>query len=455
MTDPLFLALLVVLPLVIIVAILWQRELHAMSPLAVGLNGVPIVLNGTNVRIEQIIGVVLTMALAVGVLLGQRRLFLDRTAKWLAVVAFLHFLASALYSPARFYSLQQSASLLAVWSLYLVVINYTVDEKSLERFFRVVIASGFLYGGLGIAAFMLGRLGFDVGGANVDATAAFPYGAFGTLYEPNIFGSYCAGFFVVAAAMIVLGGIGQTRVQGWPWALLAVAGLGLMLSFTRGAWLGALAALGVVLLTARRYFGVQVRLARLLIPVAVVSLLAVVFWYLPFEGTEFFRYKVRNLFSAQSDNAAVRLLTAGLALEQFSRNPLLGWGTFSFAPLTTEGLPFKEFEGWHALWISNFLLQVLHDTGVVGLVAFIGMLWSLLAGGHRIAHRMLEIDVAFASRHLAVLAAFVGLLVAFLFTTGVTLGYTWMFAGLLGAFARVGRDRLARADHASNLGRAA
>lgn len=438
--------LLVLMPLVVIGVALWHRELLAAIPLAVGLNGIPLVFGGTNVRVEQIIGVALSLALGTSVVLGQRRLFVDRTAKWLAVVAFLHFLASALFSPARFYSLQQSASLLAVWTLYIVITNYIGDARALDTFFRTVIQAGILYSTIGIAAFLLKRAGFEVGGANVDAASTAPFGAFGTMYEPNIYGSYCAAYFIVALAIIAFGELRRDHTERGAWSLLLAAGAGLMLSFTRGAWLGALAGIGVVVFLASRIFGVRIRPARLLLPVAVLAAFSIAFWYLPFDGAEFFRYKVRNLVNVQSDNAIVRLLTYSLALEQFVRHPLLGWGTFSFAPLTTEGLPFREFEGWHALWIGNFLLQELHDIGVVGLLAFLAMLWSLMMTGYRLARLMLQSDVVLASRHLALLAAFVTLLVAFVFTTGFPLGYPWMFAGLLGAFSRVSGQRLGSAE---------
>ena len=446
----LLVALLVIAPIVLLAAILWQRRLIALIPIAVGLNGVPLVIAGTNVRVEQAVGIIISVALGIAVLLGQRRLYLDRTARWLLVVAALHVLSSVLFSPARSYSLQQSASLIAVWSLYVVITNYVSDEQSLNALFRGIIAAGILYSVIGIAAFLLGRAGFGVGGANVDATSGAPYGAFGTMYEPNIFGSYCAAYFVLAVGMIAFSGGPSARGrERWARVLLLLAGLGLLLSFTRGAWLGALAGTGVVVLLARRFFGVRINAWRVIAPVIAVVVLSVILWFLPFEGAEFFRYKVRNLVNIQSENAVVRLLTYTLAMQQFIQRPLLGWGTFSFAPLTVEGLPFREFEGWHALWIGNFVLQVLHDTGVVGLLAFIALLWSLMAGAYRAAGRVMEVEPVNATRQLALFAAFAGLLVAFVFTTGFTLGYSWMFAGLLGAYTRVNSTTVPAAPHSA------
>jgi len=37
------------------------------------------------------------------------------------------------------------------------------------------------------------------------------------------------------------------------------------------------------------------------------------------------------------------------------------------APLTAEGVDFQRFENWRNLWIGNYVLLAVHDTGVVGL----------------------------------------------------------------------------------------
>ena len=447
LTDLRMLAVLIAAPLILLASVLWQRALVLLIPLAVGLNGVPLVLGTTNVRAEQVIAVLLSLTLGVSVLIGRRRLYLDRTALWLGAVAFLHFLASALFSPARSYSLQQTASLAAVWAIYLVVTNYVNDESSLRNFFRVTMAAGFLYAGIGILAFLIGTLGYPVAGANTDPNDTIAYGSYGTMYEPNIYGSYCAVFLVLALGAIVLrsspGEIDRTPGDSWAWPLLIVAGMGLLLSFTRGAWLATLAAVVILLLAARRYYGRRIRLRPIVLSLAVVATFAVGLWFLPFEGAEFFRYKVRNFVNSQSGNAMLRLLTYGIAFEQFTQHPILGWGTYTFAPLTVEGLPFKEFEGWHGLWLGNVAVQVLHDTGIVGFVAYAAMLWSLTSTALRRTRAMAPVDAPFAARHLGVLVAFVTLLVASIFTTAFTLGYAWMFAGLVGAFSRVSAERLA------------
>lgn len=428
------LAVLASVPVVVLGAILWRRTLVGTLPFLVALNGFLITIGGANLRLDQLAAVVGVAGLMAAALIGQGRFVLDRPAKWLLVVAALHAFSSAVYSPDPVYSLRQTANLIGAWSVYLVLINGMPDVQRANPVHRNMLIAGFLGAGAGVTAFTLSRAGLPVGGANVDPTVNAPFGAFGTMYEPNIFGSYCEGYFVLAVATILF----QPRSAAlrWAWPLALVAGLGLLLSFTRGAWLGALVAVPMVVVLARRYAGLRISVFRLLTPVVVLAMIAAVFWFLPTEAGEFFRFKARNLINAQSENALTRLLIYGLAIEQFTAHPLLGWGTFSFATLTSEGVDFRSFEGWQALWIGNFVLQHLHDTGVIGLGAFVALLWTLIRDGLSSVRTVITHDRALALQHLALIAAFASLLVPFFFTTGFTLGYSWMFAGMVGGYTR-------------------
>ncbi len=144
-----------------------------------------------------------------------------------------------------------------------------------------------------------------------------------------------------------------------------------------------------------------------------------------------------------SQTAALRVLTYTMALQQTIMHPLVGWGTFSFAPLAAQGADFQRFDGWRNLWIGNYLLLALHDTGAAGLALWCGLLWSVLRRGVRAARTFAATDGAAAGRTLALTAAVASLLIPFLTTTGFSLGYPWLLIGLLGAHARLAEERAA------------
>lgn len=444
--SPLFALAIVLLalPLVVVVAVTGRRALLAMLPLLVTLNGIAIPVRGFAVRVDQLAALLLAGALMLGCLMGHRRLYVDAPMRWLALFGALNLLSSAAFSPDRVYSLTQVANIASAWAIYVVVVNYADDDLSTRTMERRYLYAGLLATGLGIVAFILAKTGLDLGGANVVEYVddiARPVGSYGSMREPNIYGSFSAAMLVLAAGFMLLP-VAEQHVGGRTARIIAASSaIALILSFTRGAWLGAACGLVLLLILGGRHFGVRVRVRTLLAPLAVVAVLSLVLWFSPFEAAEFFRYKVRNLLNVRSANAVVRLVAFGLAIEQFAQHPLLGWGTYSFAPLMAQGIDFRQLDNWQNLWIPNFVLQVMHDTGIVGLGVFFALLGSIIRRGLRAARAAAEKDRARAVSLIALTASYCTLFVPFLFTTGFSLGYAWLLPALIGAHARVTLDR--------------
>ncbi|MEP6729984.1 MAG: O-antigen ligase family protein [bacterium] len=434
----------------LLAAILWSRELLMALPFVVTLNGIPLPIGGSQVRVDQLIACVLVVPLVASVLVGKRRLRMDAISWWLIALFSMNLLASALNSPTRAYSFAQCANLASAWIIYVLVVNFLDTREELERFFERCLWGALIASCIGVGAFLLSIVGLGIGGAEVSASAAQlltrPYGAYGTMVEPNIFGSFMGSMLVLAVVLLavsprVASSSLSLRLLRWTTALCAV---GLVLSFTRTAWLGSMIALVCAALFSRRSLGV--RATRILAAPLIGVVIVVVLLFLPGIGGTFLRFKLGNLVNIESPTAVLRLMTYALALEQTLRHPIIGLGTFSFAPLLAEGNDFARFEGWRGLWIGNYLLLALHDTGVIGLALWLGMIWTIISRGVRAMRDASEEQPVLAARTLGLIAAIVCLLVAYLATTGFSLGYPWMLIGLLGAHVRLARTRDAIPD---------
>ena len=427
-------------PVLVFVVLLWRRELVMALPFIVILNGLPLSVGATHLRIDQFSACLLVVPLAVAILSGKRRLRMDATAWWLVALLVSNLMASALNSPARTYSFSQCANLASAWLIHLLLINYLDTREDVAEFLEQCLRGALVASSIGIVAFLLAVAGLPVGGAEVSASAVQhltrPYGAYGTMVEPNIFGSFMGAFVALAVAILAVArpasATPSSRLLRWTAALSAV---GLVLSFTRSAWIGTIVALAFVALMGRRWLRVRTR--YLLMPPLVGLAIVLALLLLPGSAGTFLRFKLGNLVNFGSETAVLRLMTYSLALEQTLRHPLIGLGTFSFAPLLAEGTDFARFDGWRGLWIGNYLLLALHDTGVIGLGLWLGLLWSIVARGLRASRIASESDPALAAQALALTGAVVSLLVAFLATTGFSLGYPWLLIGLLGAHARL------------------
>ncbi len=441
----LLLLTLVAAPLVILAALHWRRELLYLLPVLSVLNGLPITVRGSSVRIDQLVACLLVVPLSASILTGARRLRIDATTLWLAALLALNITASALNSPVPSYSFAQCANLASAWIIYVVLVNFLDTRAEREAFMNRCLWAALIASSIGIVAFVFAMVGVPIGGAEVSSSAAEQFtkafGASGTMVEPNVFGSFTASYAVLSVALLAMmprshANAASVRLLRWTAALTAT---GLVLSFTRSAWLGAAGGLAVAWLMGWRVLAI--RRQRLLIPLAIAGIAVLVLVLLPGVAGAFIRFKLANLVNVESRTATLRLFMYSLALQQSLQHPLIGFGTFTFAPLMAQGSDFARFEGWRNLWIGNYLVLALHDTGVLGLSSWIGLLWSVISGGLHTARRFTADAAEMSGPVVALTAAVTCLLIAFLATSGFSLGYPWLLIGLLGAHGRLTPDQ--------------
>ena len=431
--------LLVLMAVLTIVSIRWQRALLLALPFLVVLNGLPLGIAGFTVRLDQLAACALCIPLVVGVVAKRRAFHADRATWFLAGILLSNVVASALNSPATAYSFAQCANLATAWVIYIVVINFAESPEDCSALLQRFLVAALLATTAASLAFLAATAGLSIGGADVSATAAEnlvrPFGAYGTMLEPNILGSFSAASLVLSAGLLsqraVFANGSQRRLA---LATAASSAVALLLSFTRSAWLGAI--LGLVLVGILARGTGSLRLRRVVVPIGAVVLVAAAILLTSGTASDFLRYKILNLVNPESPTVVLRILTYTLALQQTAAHPIVGWGTFTFAPLVAQGADFAQFAGWKSIWIPNFLLLALHDTGVIGLALWIGLLGSLVVPGWKSARAARGEGDAEAATRGALTAALVTLLLPFLATTGFSLGYPWLLAGMLGARAR-------------------
>ena len=253
--------LLVATTVLVLGAILWRSELVMALPFLVMFNGLPLSFGGSAVRIDQLAASLLVIPLVAAVLSGRRRLKMDSTSWLLSVLLVTNVAASVVNSPARSYSLMQCLNLMSAWVIYVMLLNSLETREELTRAFTRCLWAAMIAAAIGISAFMLALAGLPVGGAEVSQTAAehlsMAYGAYGTMVEPNIFGSFTGAFVVLSTGMLALAPRAPAvaaRVKLLR-ATAALSAAGLVLSFTRAAWLGVI--VGIVWLVVPLLIGLR------------------------------------------------------------------------------------------------------------------------------------------------------------------------------------------------------
>jgi O-antigen ligase len=289
-----------------------------------------------------------------------------------------------------------------------------------------------------------------------------------TMWEPNIFGSFClaTGLLAFTLSLAPVQAFRRSRWQGFFSVAVVLAACGVVISMTRTAWLaGVLLAVGAMLIALRLRITSLHRLAwGLVLPMLAGTALGLVvgfsmpavIWeagggqsYTPAQVEQILRDALAHPDTARqvpgsiSRGSALGNRAEGVvhpetatsyvgrrqiymaALQKWLQHPLLGWGVGAYGVII-------EKNGW----LPNLELRVLLDTGVVGLLLL------ALAGGAAVlrAGRALLVPPArWDSLHFALfglLLGSAGLLIAYQLTDGTWLGFTWVYFAMLVAGGR-------------------
>jgi O-antigen ligase len=301
---------------------------------------------------------------------------------------------------------------LAIATMYVLSI-YVSDRGRLMGALRALLVTGAAASAFGIVAVVAWHyFGQDFGVQRDPVTGAMSVK--GTLWEGNIFGSYVAGIAALSGGLL----LSRTRLvdRRLLYIVFILSTIGLVLSLTRGAWLGF--AVGFVLAA------LFLRGARLPAVILVVSLaILATALVLRFDAGGARRdvpARVATLSTMRADATTVsRLRNVDRALAEWRQTPLLGRGTDAYRinhPQIGSSLPSPE-------------LAALYDTGLVGLALFATVVGLLLVRCTIAATRRSE-DALPTLLGALTIAAIVQL-VAFQATDAFWLGFIWVYFGLM------------------------
>ncbi|MBO9605732.1 MAG: O-antigen ligase family protein [Paenibacillaceae bacterium] len=188
---------------------------------------------------------------------------------------------------------------------------------------------------------------------------------------------------IIPAVLFLVNRVMQTRTQSVrvaALALLALCGMGVLVSGTRSAWIGVVVALAYMLMQ-RFTFKKAVMFA------VVLAMLAVSMVYVP---------KLNQLVTERS-STAVESGGAGrtgiwyAGLHAYMLKPALGWGVGNFR--NAKPFPDEMQRGSHNIYLGEAV-----STGTIGLLILLGMLVSLYRwpAGHRYAVIVRSMLIAYA-----------------------------------------------------------
>ena len=369
-----------------------------------------------------------------------------QVARAVLTVPFVAFGAVALLSLHNAISLSGSLKELLKWAelagIYLMVVSVCGRDR-IKPIVGLILLAGALQALVGVAQSALG-LGpegflFPLGGRQVMR-------AYGTFGQPNPFGGYMALAFCLAYGMLTGEGVGP-GMRSLALGGAVFAGLGLLLSLSRGAWLGTVFAF-MVMVALWNWRRVALLLLLALVAAAGMALAGgqalTIFSFALERSTGFLSYftfgDVRGVVPTPETWALIeRLAHWQAAWEMFADHPWLGVGIGNYAAAyPSYALPLWEDPLGHA---HNYYLNILAETGSVGLVSYL----ALVVGTFWLAWRSWTVAKGFRR---AVAVGALGLLVAFsvhslfdnLYVQGMNI-HLGMVLGVVEVIGRKGNGR--------------
>jgi O-antigen ligase len=309
--------------------------------------------------------------------------------------------------------------------LLFIYIASTVRTARDVRFVLWVLIVGLLLESILALGLRATLATFDHGGLSagsvVDPTVPSGYRLQGTLGSPNTAGGYFA-LLLVPALALVLSSRGRWA-RGMATLSFVAGTVALLLTFSRGGWIGFAASMLVFLGVARRRGWISVRA-----PVAIAVAAAVV--AIPFGAA------IVGRVTNDEGTAHVRIPLMGLAEDIIRDQPLLGVGLNNYAVVLPDYAG-PEFSGRFVYTVHNKYLLVWAEAGIGALCAFFWFLFATLGRGRRMWR---ENDLGLSLLTLALTAAVIGQMAHMavdVFQSRAAVQSLWLVAAVLAALARM------------------
>jgi O-antigen ligase len=134
-----------------------------------------------------------------------------------------------------------------------------------------------------------------------------------------------------------------------------------------------------------------------------------------------------------------RILQTYVAVQNIQAHPIFGTGTASFQLLFNwdDYIPGMQGDQTVAGWVGNTPLRILHDTGIVGLAAFLMFIGGLALEARK---AMAKVDGDMRAMLVALVAGTMLYAITFQATEATMLAFTWVHLGLLAAAVQWVRD---------------
>jgi len=415
----------------------WALSLFIIS---IYLNGLSAEIGGNvTIRLDQIL---LLLSLAIYILFyfqGKLRFFTTPLDRPIVIFLAINLLASLFFSEVPLLTLRKSLLLVLYSLFYFLVANIILNsdeegDNHLKFFKEFSLAAGamMLFGLINLFFFFLSNSllsGTEIVPAEA-LTPNVPHDVsvsriFSTMHEPNIFGNIASVFSLIFLGLL-FSQLNFSSGQRWIFFFFGLMSmLANFFSYTRGSWLSFIIGCFLIFILRRK-----INLNRRKIFKYLVILFSIFFVIL---GASFlikpdlyvaYAEKIRGLLDYQTGTGRVRLSMWQAVIKDVPSSWLFGHGTqghlFLFGEDETIGL-------------ANFPLDVLHSSGLIGLLVFFWVQFKIVKIAWR---RIRETNNQILPSVLGILIlSFLAMWVGNFFICVYWLSFPWTFMAIIAAYS--------------------
>lgn len=375
---------------------------------------------GWKARPEHFAAGIVTLAVCIWLLRSNRQIRLESPDYWVLAYVAMNYVSSAFGSASPSETLRWALlNNLAVLPYFLIRVLVR-DAETFRKAFRILLAVGIAEAVYGILCSVSHQVwgttvGVEPGQYMIDIA-----GPYGSLVEANLFGAYTGCIAVMALAIYLV----AHRRLGYLIGFF-VGALATVLSFSRAA-LAALVVAAVWTCWQARHTRERHRGGAAILVFAVALILLIV---VPIVGGVV-QERFAGLFTQGrfgEESAIGRLVEAQEALQEFSDHRLIGTGTASLQ-LSFDWSKYVPSWADHFGWVGNVTVRILHDTGLLGMAAFLGFVGSL---GWKIRLGLRRRSSSQTSLLIALSAGAMLYAISFQATDATLSAFPWVHMGLL------------------------
>jgi O-antigen ligase len=332
---------------------------------------------------------------------------------YLAVVAF-----SIVYAQDPQLALFEIFLVTQAFLLYIYLIHALRTQEDVLFAVTALLTGLLLEGIIMMGLFVTGR-NINLGPISGRVDSARRVG--GTVGSPNSTASYLVMLLAPALSLFLLSLNQRLKWLGGFAFLFGLAGL--LLTFSRGGWIGFVVSMIVFFYLSwrRGWFSLKVPIAFMVVAVITVLIL---------QGPIVAR------ISGNERAAYARLPLARLALKMIHDHPVLGVGANNFAVHLPEYVTPEFSEEWIST-VHNKYLLVWSETGTIGLIAFLWFLGTAVIRGYRLSQRNHPVLSPLAVGFTASLIGFMVHMNTDLFHGRPQVQVLWLVAGLFAAMTNI------------------